>query len=350
MRALNGTDSFRFMSQAWLQSFFFECPCADTNTTDCPALSLLNPRAPPLQCPTQEAQDDYAAAVKRGDIYYHGMPFNFEIENMSPQLLEASLRLVREFDRKFDQANTTTASIRDVIYVTRASIPILNAYGVNAITIGSNGANNPPQVPKLHLWRDEATGGELIVIYHPYGYGGYSKSTCAGPGRCGDCAVAPNGVACCTSFRTDNTGPPGSPEEGKRGCGREGCSALTLCFPFRTFVLSSSCFLFLSCLSIHPPPSSFYSNPQSFRPWMPFVPSIQRLPSSHRRLTSLWPTFRTSRTSCRLSRKRWATRGSTACRLTLLRWPKTARFSGSGLHASSRVTRSATTRTPPSGT
>ena len=216
MRALNGTDRFRFMSQAWLQSFYYECPCADTNTTDCPALSLLNPRAPPLQCPSQEAMDNYTAAVKRGDIFYHAMPFNFEIENMSPELLEASLRLVREFDRKFDTANTTTASIRDVIYVTRSAIPILNAYGVNAITIGSNGANNPPQVPKLHLWRDEATGGELVVIYHPYGYGGYSKSTCDGPGHCGDCAVAPNGVACCTSFRTDNTGPPATAADGER--------------------------------------------------------------------------------------------------------------------------------------
>ena len=50
-------------------------------------------------------------------------------------------------------------------------------------------------------------------LMHRYGYGGYSKSTCDGPGQCGDCAEAPNGVAICTEFRTDNTGPPASTDE-----------------------------------------------------------------------------------------------------------------------------------------
>ena len=85
--------------------------------------------------------------------------------------------------------------------------------GVKGLTIGSNGANYPPQVPKLHLWKDEQSGTEVVVVYHPYGYGGYSASTCDGPGKCGDCAEAPNGVALCTEFRTDNTGPPSSTDE-----------------------------------------------------------------------------------------------------------------------------------------
>ena len=37
--------------------------------------------------------------------------------------------------------------------------------------------------------------------------------TILGPGQCGDCAEAPNGVAVCTEFRTDNTGPPASTDE-----------------------------------------------------------------------------------------------------------------------------------------
>jgi hypothetical protein len=62
---------------------------------------------------------------------------------------------------------TITMSDRDVIYVTRAMIPFLRKYGVEGLTIGSNGANYPPQVPKLHVWRDEASGQDVIVIYHP---------------------------------------------------------------------------------------------------------------------------------------------------------------------------------------
>ena len=46
-------------------------------------------------------------------------------------------------------------------------------YGVEALTIGSNDANYPPQVPKLHVWRDEQSDTDVIVVYHPYGYAGY---------------------------------------------------------------------------------------------------------------------------------------------------------------------------------
>ncbi|CAE7189770.1 unnamed protein product, partial [Symbiodinium pilosum] len=68
----------------------------------------------------------------------------------------------------------------------------------------SNGADFPPQVPKLHRWIDETSGTDIVVAYHPYGYGGYGLK---------DCAEAPNGVALCTEFRTDNTGPPANISE-----------------------------------------------------------------------------------------------------------------------------------------
>ena len=119
--------------------------------------------------------------------------------------------MTRKYDHEFYGPNkkhnaTITMSDRDVIYVTRSMIPYLSKYGVLGLTIGSNGANYPPQVPKLHVWKDPQTGTDVIVVYHPYGYGGYTASTCDGPGKCGDCAEAPNGVALCTEFRTDNTG------------------------------------------------------------------------------------------------------------------------------------------------
>ena len=60
-------------------------------------------------------------------------------------------------------------SDRDVMYVTRSVIPMLAKYGFKGLTVGSNGADYPPQVPKLHLWRDPATDTEVVVAYHPYG-------------------------------------------------------------------------------------------------------------------------------------------------------------------------------------
>eukprot|EP00045_Choanoeca_perplexa_P009466 m.91447 g.91447 ORF g.91447 m.91447 type:complete len:1043 (-) comp14907_c0_seq2:53-3181(-) len=214
MRALEGTDRFIYITHTWLLSFFYNCPCSDTNSTTCMALSLNHSYAPPLKCPTPAEMDNLTAAIKRGDISWHGEPFNFEAENMAPELFEAGLAQVRQFDQQFYGENRTLVmSDRDVIYVTRSIIPLLAKYGFQGLTIGSNGADYPPQVPKLHLWRDPLTDTEVVVAYHPYGYGGYSRSTCDGPGQCGDCAEAPNGVALCTAFRTDNSGPPSSTDE-----------------------------------------------------------------------------------------------------------------------------------------
>ena len=58
------------------------------------ALSLNHSYAPPLLCPTPGEMDNLTAAIKRGDISWHGEPFNFEVENMAPELFEAGLAQV----------------------------------------------------------------------------------------------------------------------------------------------------------------------------------------------------------------------------------------------------------------
>jgi len=147
---------------------------------------------------------DFTAAARRGDIVWNGAPFNVQPENMSPELFQAGFDLVRRMDQRFGRSATRTMSIRDVIYVTRAVLPFLRSVGISGLTIGSNGADVPPQVPNLHRWVDPESGADIVVAYHPYGYGGFGLK---------DCAEAPNGVALCTEFRTDNTGPPSSIQE-----------------------------------------------------------------------------------------------------------------------------------------
>lgn len=66
---------------------------------------------------------------------------------MNPYLFEAGLKQMQQFDEQFYGENRTiTMSDRDVIYVTRSVIPLLAKYGIKGLTIGSNGANYPPQV------------------------------------------------------------------------------------------------------------------------------------------------------------------------------------------------------------
>lgn len=54
----------------------------------------------------------------------------------------------------------------------------------------------PTHVPHYNI---RCVSAIVCQAYHPFGYGGYGLS---------DCAISPNGVALCTEFRTDNTGPP----------------------------------------------------------------------------------------------------------------------------------------------
>ena len=88
----------------------------------------------------------------------------------APELFDAGVGLVRRMDRRFYNGakNSTVMSVRDVIYITRSAIPRMVRNGITGLTIGSNGADFPPQVPKLHRWVDAASGTDMIVAYHPY--------------------------------------------------------------------------------------------------------------------------------------------------------------------------------------
>jgi hypothetical protein len=194
MRSYGGSDRYLYGTHPMLMDLLLNCP---------PHMDLANNLSVPLQCPADSEVAEFKAAVGRGDIFWHAAPFNLQAENMDTKLFEAGLRMATKYDKMFygegpGARRTKTMSDRDVIYVSRSVVPLLAKYNITGLTIGSNGADYPPQVPKLHLWKDEQSGTEVIVAYHPLGYGGFKKN---------DCAEAPNGHALCTSFRSDNQGP-----------------------------------------------------------------------------------------------------------------------------------------------
>merc|ERR1719362_2146033 len=193
--------SFKYITHPWLMQRFLECPCGEA---PCLAKSLNNSYEAPLSCPTSAEVEAFAAGVRTGNLAWNAAPFNIQPENMAAELFRAGFDLARRMDKRYGKGQTRTMSIRDVMFVTRAALPHMKDLGITGLTIGSNGAGVPPAVPKLHRWIDRETQSDVVVAYHPYGYGGYGLK---------DCAEAPNGVALCTQFRTDNTGPPSSVKE-----------------------------------------------------------------------------------------------------------------------------------------
>lgn len=58
---------------------------------------------------------------------------------------------------------------RDVPGLTRAVIPVFVSKGIKAISVGVNAGSAPPGVPKYtpFIWRDEASGTQILAFWHP---------------------------------------------------------------------------------------------------------------------------------------------------------------------------------------
>ena len=149
-----------------------------------------------LHCPDDTAKNLVKEAIKRGDIWLAGYPFNGEPETMDAASFTAAL----DFSRKVALDNGVTSpsvtySQRDVPGLTAATVPLLASNGLRIITVGSNGINEAPEVPSVFRWR--FGGQEMFVLWHRNGYGGIALSDCY---LVGDEALCPD-------WSGDNAGP-----------------------------------------------------------------------------------------------------------------------------------------------
>ena len=67
------------------------------------------------------------------------------------------------------QSEKVTLSQRDVPGMTRSVLPILSTAGVQAISVGVNGASMPPNVPRVFMWRDPVSNVTVPSMWHPHG-------------------------------------------------------------------------------------------------------------------------------------------------------------------------------------
>ena len=132
------------------------------------------------------------AAIHRGDITWHALPFSWQTEMLDPSLITGALGLSAALDARFGR-KTIGAKMTDVPGHSRGIIAPMQAAGIRLLDIGINAASVPPDVPDAFLWKDPA-GNSLAMIYHRHGYGSVIRI----PGS--DLAVA-------VEMRDDNQGP-----------------------------------------------------------------------------------------------------------------------------------------------
>lgn len=112
---------------------------------------------------TNEETHRIEEAIRRGDFWWHAMPFTLQVELCDSSLLSAACSLSEQLDRKFGR-KTIAAKITDVPGVTRSIIPIFKKHGISLLHLGANSGAAVSQLPEIFRWRD-VNGDELNVIY-----------------------------------------------------------------------------------------------------------------------------------------------------------------------------------------
>ncbi len=94
MHSSGTEDRFIWTTQAHLLSLFLDCP-----------------RGMGMSCPNAQDKADVRAAIHRGDITWHAMPFNLQFEMADPGLLGFAVDMVHEMDERFNKTLKRTISL-----------------------------------------------------------------------------------------------------------------------------------------------------------------------------------------------------------------------------------------------
>lgn len=203
MRNQTSGDRFRYLTHPWLLSLFFNCPSNFTLA----GVTLLCP-APPLVAAMR-------AALARGDLYYHAAPFNVEWEAVAyPHMGAPFFALARNLSTALGLPMPRTASSRDVPGVTRGVLPLLNAAGITRLSEGVNGLTVPPAMASPAVWRDAASGAQVLYVQHSGGYGGAGRRGGKGSGSSGSGSASSGSAAAGAALRHEVRVPLGPLRDG----------------------------------------------------------------------------------------------------------------------------------------
>eukprot|EP00756_Hemistasia_phaeocysticola_P056269 Hpha_TRINITY_DN3234_c0_g1::TRINITY_DN3234_c0_g1_i1::g.186050::m.186050 len=175
-------ERLRFLAQGYYINLYFNCP---------PGYGI--------PCPSSKEQEALKEAIRVGDVVFHAFPHNAELEVPSTGMVEVGLRQMQDLADSLGVPRPRYLSQRDVPGLPRSVIPLLRRHNVTTVTVGVNGASMYPRVPKVFRWHDKVSGEEVIAMWHPRGYGGYSVGEAV--------TVKGWGHALVTVWNGDNGGP-----------------------------------------------------------------------------------------------------------------------------------------------
>lgn len=103
------------------------------------------------------------AAIAKGYIHWHALPFTTHTELMDASLFRYALSMSQRLDRRYGK-RTIASKMTDVPGHTLSMVPLMQQAGIRYLHIGVNRASKRPAVPSLFRWQAPC-GAEIIVNY-----------------------------------------------------------------------------------------------------------------------------------------------------------------------------------------
>ncbi len=116
-----------------------------------------------LKHASQEERERMEAAIAKGYIRWHGLPFTTHTELMDESLFRYALSISQKLDRRYGK-RTIASKMTDVPGHTVAMVPLMKEAGIGYLHIGVNRASKRPAVPDVFRWQSPC-GAEIIVNY-----------------------------------------------------------------------------------------------------------------------------------------------------------------------------------------
>jgi len=118
---------------------------------------------------------------------------------MDSEMIQFGIDMVHDLDKRFGLPLKRTLSQRDIPGMSVGILSPLISRGIEAISVGVNGASAPPVVPSVFVWKKPQSQESIIGMWHPGEYGGLNVSD----------AVLVSGLkhALIMNWRPDNYGP-----------------------------------------------------------------------------------------------------------------------------------------------
>jgi alpha-mannosidase len=107
-------------------------------------------------------------AIRKGKFAVHALPFTFETESMTPELLVRGFRFSNDIARSYGLDLPIDAKLTDVPSHSWILPTALHQAGIKFLHLGCNSASRSPEVPLLFWW-EGPDGSRLMTLY----WGGY---------------------------------------------------------------------------------------------------------------------------------------------------------------------------------